>query len=73
MGLGYVRGGASETGARQAQSLGLNVRQGTVQDARYEDGFFDVIRLSNVVEQLPIRLPRFEKSDAFSNLKVWFI
>ena len=43
----------SDTGARQAQSLGLNVRQGTLQDARYVDSFFDVIRLSNAVEHLP--------------------
>lgn len=43
----------SETGTRQAQSLGLNVRQGTLQGAAFETGFFDVVRLSNVLEHLP--------------------
>jgi len=43
----------SETGARQALSLGLNVKQGMLEEARFDAGFFDVIRLSNVVEHLP--------------------
>ena len=43
----------SETGAKQAQSLGLTVKQGMIQDAGCENEFFDVIRLSNVVEHLP--------------------
>jgi SAM-dependent methyltransferase len=43
----------SETGAKQAQSLGLTVKQGSLTDARFESEFFDVIRLSNVVEHLP--------------------
>ena len=43
----------SETGARQAQNLGLNVKQGLLEEAQFEDNFFDVIRLSNVVEHLP--------------------
>jgi len=51
----------SDTGARQAQSLGLNVRQGTLQDARYVDSFFDVIRLSNVVEHLPNPIATFRE------------
>jgi SAM-dependent methyltransferase len=43
----------SETGARQAQSLGLTVKHGMLQGAGFDDEFFDVIRLSNVVEHLP--------------------
>jgi SAM-dependent methyltransferase len=43
----------SATGARQAQNLGLNVKQGMLEEARFEDNFFDVIRLGNVVEHLP--------------------
>ena len=43
----------SETGVRQARSLGLNVAHGMVEDGRFESDFFDVIRLSNVVEHLP--------------------
>ncbi|MBM2804178.1 MAG: Class SAM-dependent methyltransferase [Deltaproteobacteria bacterium] len=43
----------SETGAKQARSLGLNVAHGMVEDGRFENEFFDVIRLSNVVEHLP--------------------
>jgi SAM-dependent methyltransferase len=43
----------SETGARHAQNLGLNVKQGLLEEARFEDNFFDVIRLSHVVEHLP--------------------
>ena len=43
----------SETGVKQAHSLGLNVAHGMVEDGRFESDFFDVIRLSNVVEHLP--------------------
>jgi len=43
----------SETGVKQARSLGLTVRQGLLKDAGFDDEFFDVIRLSNVVEHLP--------------------
>ena len=43
----------SETGAKQAQSLGLMVKQGMLVDAGFDSEFFDVIRLSNVVEHLP--------------------
>ena len=42
----------SEAGARQAQSLGLTVHHGTLESARFSDGFFDVVRLSNVLEHL---------------------
>ena len=42
----------SETGAKQAQSLGLTVHHGTLQEARFPDAFFDVVRLSNVLEHL---------------------
>lgn len=43
----------SETGVKQARSLGLNVAHGMVEDGRFENNFFDVIHLSNVVEHLP--------------------
>lgn len=42
----------SETGVKQARGLGLNVRQGTLQEAQFRDGFFDVVLLSNVLEHL---------------------
>jgi SAM-dependent methyltransferase len=42
----------SETGAKHAQSLGLTIHHGTLQDARFSDGFFDVVRLDNVLEHL---------------------
>jgi len=42
----------SETGAQQAQKLGLTVRHGSLQDAGFPDAFFDVVRLSNVLEHL---------------------
>jgi SAM-dependent methyltransferase len=42
----------SKVGATRAQNLGLEVRQGMLEDARFPDQFFDVIRLSNVVEHL---------------------
>ena len=43
----------SEIGVKQARTLGLNVAHGMVEDAHFESDFFDVIRLSNVVEHLP--------------------
>ena len=51
----------SEAGAKQARSLGLNVRQGTLQSAAFGDEFFDVIRLSNVVEHLPDPITTFSE------------
>jgi SAM-dependent methyltransferase len=42
----------SKAGAVRAQNLGLNVTQGMLEDARFPDQFFDVVRLSNVVEHL---------------------
>ena len=42
----------SQTGAKQARGLGLTVRHGTLKDAQFADGFFDVVRLSNVLEHL---------------------
>ena len=42
----------SEIGAKQARRLGLEVRQGTLKEAQFPDGFFDVVRLSNVLEHL---------------------
>ena len=43
----------SETGLKQARSLGLDVRQGTLKEGQFPDAFFDVVRLSNVLEHLP--------------------
>ena len=42
----------SAVGAAQARSLGLNVHQGQIEEARFQDGFFDVVRLSHVLEHL---------------------
>jgi SAM-dependent methyltransferase len=42
----------SETGFKQARGLGLDVRQGTLKEAQFPDAFFDVVRLSNVLEHL---------------------
>lgn len=42
----------SAAGAAQARSLGLNVHQGHIEEARFQDGFFDVVRLSHVLEHL---------------------
>ena len=44
--------GAERNRAKQARSLGLNVTLGMLKDAHFENSFFDVIRLSNVVEHL---------------------
>jgi SAM-dependent methyltransferase len=48
------------TGAQQAQRLGLDVRCGMLEDAKFENKFFDVIRLDNVLEHLldPVRVLR---------------
>jgi SAM-dependent methyltransferase len=51
----------SKVGARRAQSLGLNVKQGMLEDARFKDDFFDVVRLSNVVEHLPNPIATFRE------------
>ena len=53
----------SATGARQAQSLGLAVHHGTLAEARLPNSFFDVVRLSNVLEHLPDPLTVFEEID----------
>lgn len=42
----------SAAGTAQARSLGINVCHGYIEDARYPDGFFDVIRLHHVLEHL---------------------
>lgn len=43
----------SQTGALQAQKLGLAVRQGMLEEAGFAANFFDVVRMSNVLEHLP--------------------
>jgi len=42
----------SAVGAAQAHSLGLNVHHGQLEDARFPDSLFDVIRLNHVLEHL---------------------
>lgn len=42
----------SKVGATRAQNLGLDVSQGMLEDAHFPDQFFDVVRLSSVVEHL---------------------
>lgn len=42
----------STAGASQARSLGLNVYQGQIKEAGFRDSFFDVVRLSHVLEHL---------------------
>ncbi len=42
----------SETGAKQARGLGLSVHHGALTDAQFPEAFFDVVRLSNVLEHL---------------------
>ena len=42
----------SAAGTAQARSLGINVCHGYIEDARFPDGFFDVIRLHHVLEHL---------------------
>jgi hypothetical protein len=42
-----------EVGVKQARALGLEVRHGMLADARFPDAFFDVVRLSHVLEHLP--------------------
>ncbi len=43
----------SAAGTKQARSLGLTVHHGMLADAKFPDSFFDVVRLSNVLEHLP--------------------
>lgn len=43
----------SATGAQQARKLGLDVRQGMLEEAGFAGAFFDVVRMSNVLEHLP--------------------
>lgn len=43
---------SSETGAKQSRSLGLEVHHGSLENAKFPDEFFDVVRLSNVLEHL---------------------
>jgi SAM-dependent methyltransferase len=47
--------------ARRAQSLGLDVRHGTLAEARFPNAFFDVVRLSDVLEHLPHPVELFEE------------
>lgn len=42
----------SAAGAAQARRLGLSVFQGVLEDARFQSGFFDAIRLNHVLEHL---------------------
>lgn len=42
----------SGAGAAQARSLGINVCHGHIEDARFPESFFDVIRLHHVLEHL---------------------
>jgi SAM-dependent methyltransferase len=51
----------SATEARQARSLGLTVHHGTLTDARFPNAFFDVVRLSEVLEYLPDPVTVFEE------------
>ena len=43
----------NELTARIAIANGLNVHTGTLQDARYEDNFFDVVFLGDIIEHVP--------------------
>ncbi|PYJ66372.1 MAG: class I SAM-dependent methyltransferase [Deltaproteobacteria bacterium] len=51
----------SQIGTKQAQSLGLTVRHGMLADARFESEFFDVVRLSNVLEHIRDPIPTFQE------------
>jgi len=62
----------SETGVKQAHRQGLHAAHGMVEDGWYESNFFDVIRLSNVVEHLPKPKEAFGEIRRISNLKVSF-
>lgn len=42
----------SASGVKQARALGLEVRQGKLPGAGFPDGFFDAVRLNNVLEHL---------------------
>ena len=43
----------NELTARIAIANGLNVHTGTLQDTRYEDNFFDVVFLGDIIEHVP--------------------
>lgn len=51
----------SATGAAQARKLGLDVRQGMLEEAGFAAEFFDVVRVSNVLEHLPDPLRTFSE------------
>jgi SAM-dependent methyltransferase len=52
---------ARATEARRARSLGLTVHHGTLTGARFPNAFFDVVRLSKVLERLPDPVTVFEE------------
>jgi len=66
----------SESGVKQARSLGLDVRRGNLPDAHFPDAFFDVVRLNNVLEHLVDphatfhEINRILKSDGFVYITV---
>jgi SAM-dependent methyltransferase len=53
----------SENGVKQARSLGLEVRHGMLTDAQFPNAFFDVVRLSHVLEHLPNPIETFREID----------
>jgi 2-polyprenyl-3-methyl-5-hydroxy-6-metoxy-1,4-benzoquinol methylase len=53
----------SENGVKQARSLGLEVRHGMLADVQFPDAFFDVVRLSHVLEHLPNPTETFREID----------
>ena len=53
----------SEHGALQAQALGLEVEHGMLEAGRYANAYFDVVRLSNVLEHLTDPLAVFREID----------
>jgi 2-polyprenyl-3-methyl-5-hydroxy-6-metoxy-1,4-benzoquinol methylase len=50
--VGILTASSRATGVKQARSLGVDVAHGMVEDGHFESDFFDVIRLSNVVDHL---------------------
>lgn len=51
----------SAAGAAQARKLGLDVQHGMLREGKYPDQYFDVVRLSNVLEHLPDPKDTFEE------------